>query len=74
MEGAGRAAQRRFDANLSLAWHTAAFGGAVQAGKLRKLDHYVGGKDVAPQTPKEMLNTLRVLQDMGAPMDIKMVN
>ena len=74
MEGAGRAAQRRFDANLSLAWHTAAFNGAVQVGKLKKLDHYIGGGDKKQQSPKDMLNTLRVLQDMGAPMDIRQVN
>ncbi len=74
MAGAARAAERRRHADLSLAWHSAAFGGAVQVGKLKKLSHYLGAGDVQQQSPDQMLTTLRALQDMGAPMDIKQVN
>lgn len=74
MAGAARAAERSHEANLSLAWHSAAFGGAVQVGKLKKLSHYLGSGDARQQTPEQMLNSLRALQDMGAPMDIRQVN
>lgn len=73
MEGAARAAERQFDRDLSLAWHTAAFSGAAQAGKLKPLEKY-RVKPQKVQTPDEMLNTLMVLQEMGAPMTIEQIN
>jgi hypothetical protein len=73
MDGVARAAERRFDRDLSLAWHTAAFSGSAQAGKLKSLSTYRQRKS-SKQTPQEMLGTFRVLQDMGAPMSIRQVN
>lgn len=74
MEGAARAAKRRYDADISLAWHGAAFGGAVQVGKLKSLDKYMGKGEPRQQSPDSMLDSLRALQDMGVPMDIRQVN
>lgn len=74
MEGAARAAERQFDRDVSLAWHTAALGGAAQAGKLKRLDRYLSKKSDRAQTPDEMIGTLLVLKDMGAPMSIREVN
>ena len=75
MEGAARAAKRQFDRDISHAWHTAGFSGAAQAGKLKRLDKYLSnGKPKRAQTPAEMLDALRALRDMGAPMSIRQVN
>ncbi len=66
MEGAARAAKRRHDEALSLAWHTAAFGNAAQAGKLKKLKHYLGaGQRRKAQTPEEMLAMLKGFERHG---------
>lgn len=73
MEGIGLAARREFDKNVSLAWHTAAFGGAAQAGKLKPLEKYLT-RQKPVQSPDDMLKTLEVLQEMGAPMTIRQVN
>lgn len=73
MDGAARAAERKFDRDLSLAWHVAAFSGAAQAGKLKKLTAYQR-KLTPPQTGEQMLGTLQALHDMGAPMSIRQVN
>ena len=73
MDGAALAAERQFKRDLSLAWHTAAFSAAAQVGKLKKLDAYTEPAPKA-QTASQMLGTLRVLKDMGAPMSIKQVN
>lgn len=73
MEGIGLAAKREFDRDVALAWHTAAFGGAAQAGKLKPLGKYlVLQKPV--QSADDMLKTLEVLQEMGAPMTIRQIN
>ncbi len=73
MKGAARAAKRKHETDISLAWHVAAFNGAVQTGKFKDLNVYLGIKK-QPQTPDQMLNTLQVLQSMGAPMDITEIN
>lgn len=73
MEGATRAAERQFERDVRLAWHTAAFSGSAQAGKLKSLDKYLVKKPRVQSGP-EMLNALRALQDMGAPMSIRQVN
>lgn len=76
MEGVARAAKRKFDAEISLAWHTAAFTGATQSKRgLKPLSDYLNrGDQNKPQSGREMLGTLRMLQDMGAPMDIRKMN
>lgn len=73
MEGAALAAERQFERDLLLAWHTAAFNGAASVGKLKPLAEYRGRSKQA-QTPAQMLGALRVLQDMGAPMTIRQVH
>lgn len=73
MEGANLAAQRAHDSSIGLAWHTAAFGGAAQAGKLKKLATYLD-KQKPVQSPDEMLSVLEQLRDMGAPMTISQIN
>lgn len=73
MEGAALAAKRQFERDIRLAWHTAGFSGAAQAGKLKRLDAYLG-REKRAQTPDEMLATLEALREMGAPMSIRQVN
>lgn len=74
MEGAARAAKRKHEGELSLAWHSAAFGAAAQCGKLKKLDHYLPKRPSRPQTASEMLGVLREFQARGAKMNIQRVN
>lgn len=67
MEGAARAAKSKHDADLSLAWHSAAFSGAVQNGKLKKLSHYL--KSNSPkraQSGSEMLALMQNFTKYGA--------
>lgn len=73
MDGAALAAERKLRRELSLAWHTAAFSGAAQAGKLKSLNTYLNPQP-AVQSAGDILTTLRELQDMGAPMSIRQVN
>jgi hypothetical protein len=68
MEATVRAAQRKFDREVTLAWHIAAMSGAAQAGKLKKLSHYLPKKPSRPQAPSEMLAVLREFQSRGAGM------
>lgn len=75
MEGIARAAKRKHDSDIFLAWHVAAFSGAAQAGKLKPLGKYlVPVSRPKPQTPSEMLEILREFKEMGAPMTITQVN
>lgn len=73
MDGVTRAASRKYDHAIFVAWHVAAFGNAAQAGKLKPLSKYLGIKPKA-QTPEEMLAALQVLKEAGAPMDIREIN
>lgn len=74
MDGAALAAKRKHENDLSLAWHTAAFGGAAQAGKLKKLDHYLPKRSRRQQAPTEMLAIMREFAARGAKMTFKQVN
>lgn len=74
MEGAALAAKRQHEGELVLAWHTAAFGAAAQAGKLKRLTHYLPKKPQREQTPEEMLAVLREFKARGANMNIRRVN
>jgi hypothetical protein len=73
MDGAALAAERQFKRDLSLAWHTAAFSSAAQAGKLKKLSSYQK-EPQRVQSADQMLGTLQMLKDMGASMTIRQVN
>lgn len=74
MEGAALAAKRRHDSDTALAWQAGMFGAAAQAGKLKKLGHYLSQKPAKPQTPQEMIAILQEFKDRGVPMNIKRVN
>ena len=74
MDGACLAAKRKYESDIVMAWHIAAFSAAAQAGKLKKLDRYISGPPRRPQTPEEMLAVLREFKDRGAEMDFKQVN
>jgi hypothetical protein len=73
MEGAGRAAERKFDRELLVAHQGAAWVGAAYAGKLKPFKHYRPEK-TREQSPGDMIGTLMALQDMGAPMTIEQIN
>jgi len=75
MEGRARAAKRRQDENISLAWHTAAFNAATKRKKgLDKLSTYLKPKAVARnQTAADMLEIMREFQSRGSPMKITRV-
>lgn len=74
MKGAARAAKRRTDEAVSLAWHTAAFGAAAMNGKLKKLGQYLKPERAKAQSPEDMLEALRSFQARGAPMNIRQVH
>lgn len=75
LRGRAKAREQMIEREVSLAWHTAAFSAAAQAGKLKSLKEYRGkAEDRKVQSPQQMLGALRMLQDMGAPMTIKQVN
>ena len=65
MEGRARAAKRRFDENVALAWHMAVFSVRADNGKLEQLSKYLEGPS-KPQTPDEMLE---ILQSMATRTD-----
>ncbi len=59
MKGVRKRLERENDDRLALAWQTAAFGGAAQAGKLKPLKHYM--RKSGPQSPKEMVEMLKTM-------------
>jgi hypothetical protein len=71
MEGAALAAERQFDRDIALAWHVGAFSGMASVGKLKALSQY---RRKTGQSPDQMLDTLRMLNEAGAPMSFKQVN
>ena len=73
MEGAARAAKRKHEGETALAWQTAAFSAAAQAGKLKDLGHYIS-MPKRKQTPDEMLAVFKTIAERGAPMDIRQIN
>jgi hypothetical protein len=73
MEGAARAAKRKSDREVEVAYYTGAFTGAASAGKLKALDHYIK-KPKRAQTPAEMLAVFREFAARGTPMNIRQVN
>jgi hypothetical protein len=73
MEGASRAAERKFERELLTAHQGAAWTGAAYAGKLKKFSHYRPQKQ-QEQSSDQMLGALIALQDMGAPMTIEQIN
>jgi hypothetical protein len=74
MEGAARAAKQRHESETVLAWQTAAFSAAAQAGKLKKLEHYLPKQPRKAQTTSEMLAVLKGMASSGAPMNIRQIN
>jgi hypothetical protein len=74
MEGAARAAKARHESETALAWQTASFSAAAQAGKLKKLSTYLAPRQAKAQTPAEMLEVFRTFQSRGAPMNIRQIN
>ena len=75
MEGRARAALKRDELLISGAWHSGAFGGAAQAGKLKPLKHYISSfKPRETQKPSEMLAVLRELNASGAGMTFRRVS
>ena len=76
MEGAALAAKRQQDADISLAWHTAAFNATTKGKKgLKGLSHYIGDKKPGKaQTTSEMLEVFREFQARGASMKIRRVH
>lgn len=75
MDGAALAAKRKQDADISLAWHTAAFNAATKGKKgLGKLSSYLDARKPAKaQTAAEMLEVFREFQARGAGMKISRV-
>lgn len=75
MKGALKREQMRADADLALAYMSAAFNSAGRAGKLKPLAHYQrkAGQRGVRQTPQEMLSVFRQLQARGAPMTIRRI-
>jgi len=72
MRGALKREQMRADADLSLAYTTAAFNAAARAGKLKSLSHYRNKTKPqgVRQTPQEMLEALKAFKARGVPMKI----
>jgi hypothetical protein len=67
--------KREVEREVALAWHTAAFSGAAQAGKLKPLAKYLD--TLSPkqaQTPAEMLAVLKTFKAAGADMEIRRLN
>lgn len=74
MEGAALAAKRKHEEMMFLAYDAAAFNGAAFAGKLDKARKYLPKKPFRPQSPNEMIASLREFQARGANMKITRVN
>ena len=74
MEGAARAAKNKLESETALAWQTAAPSAAAQAGKLKKLEHYLPKKQRRGQTTDEMLAVFKEFAARGSPMNIRQVN
>jgi hypothetical protein len=75
LEGKLRSVKREVEREVALAWHTAAFSGAAQAGKLKPLAKYLD--TLSPkqaQTPAEMLAVLKTFKAAGADMEIRRLN
>ena len=70
MDGRARAAKRKSDADISLAWHVEAF---ARQKKLKKLSELLGHRPRA-QTTDEMLAELQAFASRGIPMNIKKLN
>ena len=71
MEGAGLAAERKFDLALFQAWHGEAFS---REKRLKPLSKYRTQSGPAKQSPEQMLAILKELKARGAKMDIRRVN
>lgn len=74
LRGRAKARDLKAEQNVVLAWQTAAFSGAAQAGKLKPLANYLPSARPKPQTADEMLSVLRQFKARGAPMNIRKVN
>ena len=74
LRGKAKQIQRETDQDLWHAWQVGAFAGAAFNGKLKSFAEYRRERKNGYQTPQEMLGTLRLLKDMGAPMTIRQVN
>ncbi|MDG6079751.1 hypothetical protein E3U23_11180 [Erythrobacter litoralis] len=75
IEGVGRRRTREAEAQLTLAWQTAAFTlmGQTTAG-LKPLDHYLArSRPRGKATPKQMLSVLQDAASRGMPMTIRKV-
>lgn len=69
MEGRARAAVRRYEGDIALAWHTEAF---AREKRLKPLAKYLSATKGKPaQGPAEMLATLRELKARGVAMKIR---
>ena len=65
LKGVRKRQESEFEAQMRLAWHTAAFTGATESkGGLKPLQHYLR----KPQTPGQMVAALKT---MGAKSDMK---
>lgn len=69
MQGVRKRLVAENEAETRVAWTTAAFSGAAQAGKLKPLRNYL--RKARRQTPQEMLAVLKSFQAGGAKMKIE---
>lgn len=65
LRGRHQAFKLKAEQDISLAWHTAAFSGAAQAGKLKKLEHYLPKAPAMPQTADDVAAIFRLLKAKG---------
>ena len=72
MRGRAQAARRAIDAQVALAWQTAAF---TRAAKLKPLKHYLAASRPKStfQSGSEVLAVVKALQASGADMTIRRV-
>jgi hypothetical protein len=73
MQGVRKRMEREAEARLTQSWEAAAMTGAAMSGKLKPLRHYLGNRSRKRQTPREMLDVLRMFQAAGANMTIRQI-
>lgn len=71
MRGVRKRMEREAEAQFRLAYDTAALVATAQAGKLKKLEHYLKQNPSGAQSPKEMLAALTTLG--GGTMKIRKI-
>jgi hypothetical protein len=71
LRGRAKSINDRSERDIALAWHTAAFSGAAQAGKLKKLSTYISKPPVQAQTADEVAAIFKSLKGKGKSVRIR---